>query len=309
MYEENEAVEVNEYNEDDITSSISNLLNDDLSINENIQEPEEETVVESVETVEETVPEDYKVTVKINGEDVEVPLSELKNGYQRQADYTKKTQELAGQRNELQQKEREYNEYLNSIPLLSQIATQNITEAQQKLYSPEFIQLAETDPAQYIGEKAKLERIINQNYQSQVDMQKQYQDHQSQWQKQREEEYNNQLIQAHEVLSKDIPGWGEGKVIDELRGYATSSMGFQPSELEGLIDPRQVKVLHKAMLYDQLMAQQNVTTKKVQSVPSKSLKPGSATTTEQQDEMKQKIKQVTRNGNDRDIASLISQMI
>jgi len=42
------------------------------------------------------------VTVKVDGEDVRVPLSEAVAGYSRQADYTRKTQELAEQRQQLQ---------------------------------------------------------------------------------------------------------------------------------------------------------------------------------------------------------------
>jgi hypothetical protein len=38
--------------------------------------------------------------VKVDGEDVEVPYSELKRGYSREADYTRKTQALAQQRQE-----------------------------------------------------------------------------------------------------------------------------------------------------------------------------------------------------------------
>lgn len=45
---------------------------------------------------------DHYVTVKVDGEDVRVPLSEAVAGYSRQADYTRKTQELAQQRQELQ---------------------------------------------------------------------------------------------------------------------------------------------------------------------------------------------------------------
>lgn len=41
---------------------------------------------------------DQKVTVKVDGVDVEVSLSEVKAGYQRQADYTRKTQELKAER-------------------------------------------------------------------------------------------------------------------------------------------------------------------------------------------------------------------
>lgn len=45
---------------------------------------------------------DHYVTVKVDGEDVRVPLSEAVAGYSRQADYTRKTQELAEQRQQLQ---------------------------------------------------------------------------------------------------------------------------------------------------------------------------------------------------------------
>lgn len=41
---------------------------------------------------------DYRVPVKLDGEELEVPLSEAIAGYQRQADYTRKTQELAQER-------------------------------------------------------------------------------------------------------------------------------------------------------------------------------------------------------------------
>ena len=44
-------------------------------------------------------------TVKIDGEERQVTLTELQDGYQRQAEYTRKTQELAEERQRLQQAE------------------------------------------------------------------------------------------------------------------------------------------------------------------------------------------------------------
>ncbi len=44
----------------------------------------------------------YMVPVRVDGEEIMVPLSEAVQGYQRQADYTRKTQEVAQQRQELQ---------------------------------------------------------------------------------------------------------------------------------------------------------------------------------------------------------------
>ena len=37
-------------------------------------------------------------TVKVDGDEQEVTLSELQNGYQRQADYTRKTQQVAAEK-------------------------------------------------------------------------------------------------------------------------------------------------------------------------------------------------------------------
>jgi hypothetical protein len=45
---------------------------------------------------------DKYVKLKVDGEELEVPLKEALSGYQRQADYTRKTQELAAQRQSLQ---------------------------------------------------------------------------------------------------------------------------------------------------------------------------------------------------------------
>jgi hypothetical protein len=45
---------------------------------------------------------DKRVRLPVNGEEVEVPLKEALAGYQRQADYTRKTQELSQQRQQVQ---------------------------------------------------------------------------------------------------------------------------------------------------------------------------------------------------------------
>lgn len=45
---------------------------------------------------------DNKVKLQVNGEEVIVPLAEAIAGYQRQADYTRKTQELSEQRKQIQ---------------------------------------------------------------------------------------------------------------------------------------------------------------------------------------------------------------
>ena len=72
--------------------------------------PEETEAIEPTEPVDnlETsteVPEEPAYTVKIDGEEEQVSLEELHQGYQRQADYTRKTQEIAAERDRLHQAE------------------------------------------------------------------------------------------------------------------------------------------------------------------------------------------------------------
>jgi len=66
--------------------------------------PVSESVVETPDTPVLDVQEysDYRVPVKLDGEELQIPLSEAIAGYQRQADYTRKTQELSQQRQQFE---------------------------------------------------------------------------------------------------------------------------------------------------------------------------------------------------------------
>jgi hypothetical protein len=59
-------------------------------------------LAEGDEAIDEVVDDDQpRYTVKVNGEDLEVPVDELVKGYQRQSDYTQKTQALSQERENL----------------------------------------------------------------------------------------------------------------------------------------------------------------------------------------------------------------
>ena len=68
-----------------------------------MESTEMDTPESSVEVTEEPSGDTY--AVKVDGENQEVSLEELRDGYQRQSDYTRKTQELASERKRLQQAE------------------------------------------------------------------------------------------------------------------------------------------------------------------------------------------------------------
>ena len=72
---------------------------------ENIETTEPTNVDNSEISIEEPMEPGGDYTVKIDGAEHQVTLEELQQGYQRQADYTRKTQELASERQRLQQAE------------------------------------------------------------------------------------------------------------------------------------------------------------------------------------------------------------
>ena len=110
--------------------------------------PEAEATPEpSYEYVDTDAFTDKYVKVKVDGEDISVPFNEAIQGYQRQADYTRKTQELSTQREQLQyattiQQALEQNPQ-ETIELLSRHygvteATKIVADAQKDPEIPQF---------------------------------------------------------------------------------------------------------------------------------------------------------------------------
>ena len=63
-------------------------------------DPDEEDDTEEV--IEQELPDDLTIKVKLDGEETEVTLDELRKGYSRYSDYTRKTQALAEERKSFQ---------------------------------------------------------------------------------------------------------------------------------------------------------------------------------------------------------------
>ena len=83
---------------------------------EGVEDPEVEEEDEEVEEeLEEESEEEDVYSVRVDGEDHEVTLDELLKGYSRQSDYTKKTQEVANQRGQIEQLANQYNSEVAQI--------------------------------------------------------------------------------------------------------------------------------------------------------------------------------------------------
>jgi hypothetical protein len=101
----NATIHTGDEDESEVSDETSDETDESEDSDENEQdETDEETDEDESETDESDESQDdfdfdsnkeKLVTIKLNGETTKVPLGELRNGYMRQADYTRKTQQIA----------------------------------------------------------------------------------------------------------------------------------------------------------------------------------------------------------------------
>lgn len=232
-------------------------------------ESEEAEQDESEEdATEETAPRTFKVHVR--GEDgndteVEVPEDELVKGYQRQADYTRKTQELSHREAEvtkaLAQKHTEYRDYyLNQAEAAKQAIVQIAgIKSPQELY-----QLAQDDPAGWVAEKQR------QEYLSQFIGQIDQQIHATRQQAEQEAK-SSQMAMDRELFQKSwetlqregIDRDKLGKLYDDT----AKTYGIPKERLLTIMDAQSVMVMRDAIAYRNLQSKAKETAKVAKDAP------------------------------------------
>lgn len=226
---------------------------------------------EDSEEVEQEV-EQPRYRVKVDGQESEVTLDELVKGYQREADYTKKTQSLAEQRKAVEA-ERQAVEQAKQLRDTYAQRLQIIEQALRSQAQGENLdELKETDPIGYavkVAERAENEKKLMAIRAEQARIAQMQQSEQAQ-------QLQSIVAQEAEKLAKVLPEYTDpqkGEVVRKsIRSYA-ESVGFTPDELSKVYDSRAVLTLYKAMQYDKLMANKGEVNKKVSQAP-KMLKPG-----------------------------------
>ena len=144
---------------------------------EEVEADEEES-----EEVEEQPDKYYRV--KLDGTDYEVTLDEALAGYQRQQDYTKKTQAIAEDKKQLQaEQEAAKQERLQYQQRVEHLVQQQ--QAQQPV-EPDWDQLYEADPLEWMKQKENFRSQKEQN----LELQQQYFQMQQQQQQEQQEQMN-----------------------------------------------------------------------------------------------------------------------
>ena len=293
----------------------SQPLEEDESFEEESEEEEEsvEEEEESEETEGEEEEELYAVTV--NGEEVAVSLDELLSGYSRQSDYTRKTQEVANDRKEMESLQQRYNSEVQQIQQERQQYVEALTNmissqgSELEQYSNvDWDALRESDPIEYVTAKEQY-REAQERVQGM-----QYQQAQAQQSQQAEmKKAHHQMVQVERgKLVEAIPEWGDPEkqkeLSSKLQSYA-KGQGFSEKELNSLIDHRSVLVLLKAQKYD-LLQNSDVKSKKLKNKP-KVIRAGSGTSTNKTSKSKRtaQMKRLRGTGHIDDASALLEDFI
>lgn len=229
-----------------------------------IDEPEEaDEEVEAVEAVEEQPVETYRV--RIGDDEVDLTLEELRLGYMRQGDYTRKTQQVAEGRKqaeaELEALTAQRESYANQLAQLETALNQS--EPTQEYWDA----LQAEDPIEYVKQREALRDRRDALAQVQSEQQRVQQEQYQQLQIQTQE----RLKQEAEKLLDVIPEWRDADVATKQKNavytYAQRHLGYSEQELSQIGDHRAVNALRKAYLYDELMKQKPAATKKTKAAP------------------------------------------
>lgn len=249
-------------------------LNADDSTVENDTEEEADDQTDDEESDDESEEEEpapeRKIKVTIKGEDgvevvEEVPETELVKGYQRQADYTRKTQALAEREHQavqtLQAKHQEIqSQYLHQAELTRAAVVQ-----MAGIKTPdEMAYLAQTDPAGWVAENQRQKQI--EAYLGTLDSQIQAERQQAQ--AAQEEQRAMERKQAFDNAWKNLAAAKiDRTALEGIFSSATKNYGFTQEELNNIYDHRAVLLMKDAAAYRELQSKKAEVTKKADSAP------------------------------------------
>jgi hypothetical protein len=186
---------------------------------------------------------DETFELTIDGRPQRVSRAELIQGYLRQDDYSRKTQQTAEQHRKAQET---YQQFEQATRTLQGKLQQYVTEAGREFEAPvDWVALAKQDPLGYQEKRARFEALRD----AQAEQARLGQLRQAQEAQRAEAMYRSGM----EVLNRAVPGWRDpatrSKLQEDIRTYAKQA-GYTDDELAApILDPRQLIVLHDAMNY------------------------------------------------------------
>lgn len=295
VIEEAESIEpeIDEFEEQD-----EELVDEEDLEYDDEEDGEEETEVEEVE--EQPV---YRVTV--DGEEIEVTQDELINGYSRQQDYTRKTQELANQRKTIEQQAQEL---AQRDAIYAQLLPKMEAQLQGELVNePDWDSLYNDDPIAFVREKQLWDEKKEKLKAAQAERQRLQQESYVQQQ----QLIAQQVQEGQQKLLEIIPEWKNAEVASKeklaIRDYGINVLGYSPQEMDAIYDYRALLGLRNAWLNSKTV---EATKKKpTQKAPARVARPGTTTRKKSVAPAKRAKQVLAKTGKVQDAAKVFEQFL
>jgi hypothetical protein len=273
---------------------------------ESSDESEEQT--EGEEEAEEAPQPAKTFRVKVDGEEVDVPLDELLKGYSRTADYTRKTQAIAEARKQAEAEaalaREERQRYAQTLEALD--------ASLKQLQPPEvdWDRLYQENPVEWVRQRelvrTRQEQAAWVQSQKQALVEKQQQEERIEAEKTLESERSKLLEALPEWRDADKARAEKAKIVS----YATEKLGFSVEEISDIYDARAVLALRKAMMFDEMMSKRDQLRPKIMQ-KAKPMKAGAAQAPQSSKVVASKaaLSRLANSGSTRDAAAVFEQFI
>ena len=235
-------------------------------------ESEEEVSEQDVSQDEEQIDTQEKqedspsYTVKVNGQELDVTLDELRNGYSRDADYRQKTEELSHQRKQFQsESEKQRQDYSQKLNELNQRLSAAQQDLNAEINSADLDKLYDEDPTEAARVERKLKKkqdALNQSIQ--------------QTQAEQKQQFETFLQDQQRKLVSKMPEFSDPAKASSLKANMKSTLnnyGFNDQEVAQVYDHRIVMLVNDAMKYRSMQNSKPNIAKKI-TKPSKPFSSG-----------------------------------
>ena len=285
---------------DGAASRISSLLGkkqSGLSTEPTKEAAKEQPKPEASQAQPETSQDDTKEAearyrVKVQGEEKEVTLEDLRKGYMMESDYRIKTSEVSKQKEALTAKQAEID---NQLAEARDLLDMEI----EALNTPEMQQLKELEDPEYWRQFEKVQKKADK-----------FSKLKAKRETERGELKKELARKEYDALITAIPDWmDEGvrnKEVSDVFGKLRD-IGYSDSELTDLADHRVFVMARKALMFDKIQSQ-DIKSKEVKT-PPKVQQPGNGKTSEERGETKNLRSTLKKSGNIHDAAALFKSFL
>jgi hypothetical protein len=253
-------------------------------------------------------PEAFKAllaTVKIDGQEKQVPLSDVLKSYQLEGHVNNKSIELSNQKTAFEQEQlaarQMASQQIQQNAALGNLAMQMLNQDYQRV---DWNALRVQNPAEFAALQSDFQQRQQgiQGYLQQVGQQQQQEAQQQQ------QNMQQALVTEREKLLGARPEWrDEGAFTKERENIAkyARNIGFQDAELNQIFDHRYMLILHDAARYQALQAAKPEALRQVREAP-RMAKPGSRTDANPSDARRSEaIQRFNRNPRDIDAQAAV----